>query len=300
MNDIQEKKSLDDYRLLTIAEKIMNNTELLPNEAKLYEDPVYKEQIDYKIQELGIIGYAPKVNVVQNEDGTADVVDIATGDVVNEEPLTVEEAEELKSEIDNLPSETAVQNIPDPSTIKTPVIEDDEEDTEGKSVEVISPESMVQEFLSMSDASKIKTLEMVREFNPAYKALKTRFGKQEITKDQYYAEVDKINATIFKKGAEQLTLKVLLDKAKAQNANTSADVNSQPNQPASTAPSQVATPVSDVETKKAELEQKLKNLDERDARSLEAVTPNNPNHPAIKVGMKMASGYNVVKVKVII
>ena len=256
MNDIEEKKSLDDYRLLAIAEKIMNNTELLPNEAKLYEDPVYKEQIDYKIQELGILGYAPKVNVVQNEDGTADVVDVVTGDVVNEEPLTVEEAEELKSEIDNLPSETAVQNIPDPSTIKTPVIEDDEEDTEGKSVEVISPESMVQEFLSMSDASKIKTLEMVREFNPAYKALKTRFGKQEITKDQYYAEVDKINATIFKKGAEQLTLKVLLDKAKAQNANTSADVNSQPNQPASTAPSQVAPVVSEAEAKKADIEKR--------------------------------------------
>jgi hypothetical protein len=257
MNDIQEKKSLDDYRLLIIAEKIMNNTELLPNEAKLYEDPIYKEQIDYKIQELGIIGYAPKVNVVQNEDGTADVVDIATGDVVNEEPLSVEAAETLKAEIDNLPSETTVQNIPDPSTIKTPVIEDDEEDTEAKSVEVISPESMVQEFLSMSDASKIKTLEMVREFNPAYKALKTRFGKQEISKDQYQAEVDKINATIFKKGAEELTLKVLLDKAKAQDSNTSTDVNSQPNQPASTAPSQVAPIVSNIETEK---EKEISNL----------------------------------------
>jgi hypothetical protein len=254
MNDIEEKKSLDDYRVLTIAEKIMNNTELLPNEAKLYEDPVYKQQVDYKVQELGIIGYAPKVNVVQNEDGTADVVDVVTGDIVNEEPLTVEQAEELKSEIDNLPSETAVQNIPDPSSVRIPVMAEDEEDTEGRSVEVISPESMVQEFLSMSDASKIKTLEMVREFNPAYKALKTRFGKQEITKDQYYAEVDKINATIFKKGAEQLTLKVLLDKAKAQDANTSADVNSQPNQPASTAPSQVTSVVSDIDAKKAELE----------------------------------------------
>ena len=49
MNDIEEKKSLDDYRLLAIAEKIMNNTELLPNEAKLYEDPVYKEvPVDWK------------------------------------------------------------------------------------------------------------------------------------------------------------------------------------------------------------------------------------------------------------
>ena len=260
MNDIQEKKSLDDYRLLTIAEKVMNNTELLPNEAKLYEDPIYKEQIDYKIQELGIIGYAPKVNVVQNEDGTADVVDVATGDVVNEEPLTVEEAEELKSEIDNLPSETIVANIPDPSTIKTPVIAEDDEDTEGKSVETVSPASMLQEFLSMSDASKIKTLEMVREFNPKYKALKVRFAKQEITKDEYYAEVDKINATIFKAGAEKENLKFLLDKVKAQNSNTSANVNSQPNQPASTAPSQVA-PVStdakvDIEAKKADVKER--------------------------------------------
>jgi hypothetical protein len=52
--------------------------------------------------------------------------------------------------------------------------------------------------------------------------------------------------------------------------------------------------VSDLEAKKAELEEKLKNLDERDTRSLEAITPNNPNHPTFKVGMKMAHGYNVI------
>jgi hypothetical protein len=285
MNDIQQNKSLDDYRLLTIAEKVMNNTELLPNEAKLYEDPVYKEQIDYKIQELGIIGYAPKVNVVQNEDGTADVVDIATGDVINEEPLTVEEAEELKSEIDNLPSETVVANIPDPSTVKTSVIAEDDEDTEGKSVETISAQSQIQEFLSMSDASKIKTLEMVREFNPKYKALKVRFAKQEITKDEYYAEVDKINATIFKAGAEKENLKFLLDKVKAENSNTSADVNSQPNQPASTAPSQVTSVVSDIDAKKAKVEKAQKQLDGVESRL-------NPNakHPLFNVGDKHNEG----------
>jgi len=290
MNDIQQNKSLDDYRLLSIAEKVMNNTELLPNEAKLYEDPVYKEQIDYKIQELGIIGYAPKVNVVQNENGTADVVDIATGDVINEEPLTVEEAEELKSEIDNLPSETVVANIPDPSTIKTPVIAEDDEDTEGKSVETISAQSQIQEFLSMSDASKIKTLEMVREFNPKYKALKVRFAKQEITKDEYYAEVDKINATIFKAGAEKENLKFLLDKVKAENSNTSADVNSQPNQPASTAPSQVAPVVSDIEAKKAEVEKAQRQLD-----NVESKLNPNANHPKFNVGQKHNSGnsYNI-------
>jgi hypothetical protein len=288
MNNIQEKKLLDDYRLLSIAEKVMNNAELLPNEAKLYDDPIYKEQIDYKIKELGIIGYAPKVNVVQNEDGTADVVDVVTGDVVNEEPLTVEEAEELKSEIDNLPSETSVANIPDPSSIKTPVIaEDDEEDTEGKSVETISAESQIQEFLSMSDASKIKTLEMVREFNPAYKALKTRFGKQEITKEQYYAEVDKINATIFKAGAEKENLKFLLDKVKAQDANTSVNANSAPNVPASTTPSQVAPVVSDIEAKKAQVEKAQRQLDNVESR----LNPN-ANHPMFNVGQKHNVGNN--------
>jgi hypothetical protein len=56
----------------------------------------------------------------------------------------------------------------------------------------------------------------------------------------------------------------------------------------------VSEPVSEIEAKKAELEQKLKNLDERDARSLEDITPNNPNHPTIKVGMKMNDGLNVI------
>ena len=53
-----------------------------------------------------------------------------------------------------------------------------------------------------------------------------------------------------------------------------------------------------LEDKKADIEKRrqeaLKPYDERDARSLEAVTPNNPNHPTIKVGMKRADGLNVI------
>jgi hypothetical protein len=57
------------------------------------------------------------------------------------------------------------------------------------------------------------------------------------------------------------------------------------------------TPQSDIEAKKADIEKRrqeeLKPYDERDARSLEAITPNNPNHPTIKVGMKKSNGLNV-------
>ena len=52
-----------------------------------------------------------------------------------------------------------------------------------------------------------------------------------------------------------------------------------------------ATPEADIERRRQEA---LKPYDERDARSLEAVTPNNPNHPTIKVGMKKADGLNVI------
>ena len=58
----------------------------------------------------------------------------------------------------------------------------------------------------------------------------------------------------------------------------------------------VVTPVvalTPIEAKKTELEQKLKDLDERDAKSLEAIMPNNPNHPTFKVGMKVSSGMNI-------
>ena len=53
-----------------------------------------------------------------------------------------------------------------------------------------------------------------------------------------------------------------------------------------------------LEDKKADIEvrrqEELKPYDERDARSLEAITPNNPNHPTIKVGMKQSDGQRVL------
>jgi hypothetical protein len=56
--------------------------------------------------------------------------------------------------------------------------------------------------------------------------------------------------------------------------------------------------LSDIEAKKADIERRrqeaLQPYDERDARSLEAITPNNPNHPTFKVGMKKNVGDNVI------
>ena len=40
-------------------------------------------------------------------------------------------------------------------------------------------------------------------------------------------------------------------------------------------------------------EKELKPYDERDVKNLEAIMPNNPNHPTIKVGMKKSNGLNV-------
>ncbi len=50
--------------------------------------------------------------------------------------------------------------------------------------------------------------------------------------------------------------------------------------------------------KKADIERRrqeeLKPYDERDAKSLEAIMPNNPNHPTFKVGMKFNQGMNII------
>ena len=57
-------------------------------------------------------------------------------------------------------------------------------------------------------------------------------------------------------------------------------------------------PVSDIEARRAEIEikiqEKLKQLDESDKRSLEAIMPNNPNHPTFKVGMRYNDGMRVI------
>jgi len=62
---------------------------------------------------------------------------------------------------------------------------------------------------------------------------------------------------------------------------------------------EVAGPsINNLENKKADIERRrqeeLRPYDERDAKSLEAITPNNPNHPTIKVGMKVSKGLNVI------
>jgi hypothetical protein len=56
--------------------------------------------------------------------------------------------------------------------------------------------------------------------------------------------------------------------------------------------------VSDIEAKKADIERRreeeLKPYNERDVKSLEAIMPNNPNHPTFKVGMKFNQGMNII------
>jgi hypothetical protein len=56
----------------------------------------------------------------------------------------------------------------------------------------------------------------------------------------------------------------------------------------------VAPSVEDIEKRRQD---DIKKYDERDARSLDAITPNNPNHTTFKVGMKRNSGDNVLVVK---
>jgi len=261
MNEIEQNKLLDDYRLLSIAEKLMSNTDLLPNESIVHQNVLYQDQINYKIEELKILGYTAKVNVVNNSDGTSNVVDVNTGEVINEEPLSAEEAENLKESINNLPTQSGGLNVSNTPTIKTPVIEEDhDESTEPTSFETIDPNSQLQEFLSLSNASKIKTLEMVRDitpkYNAIYKALKVKYAKDN-NKQEYETELDKLNNSIYKPGAEKLTLKFLLDQEKAKDANTEINVNNASNTPPA-GPSQVAPVVSDIDAKKADIEKRKK------------------------------------------
>jgi calcineurin-like phosphoesterase family protein len=53
-------------------------------------------------------------------------------------------------------------------------------------------------------------------------------------------------------------------------------------------------PLPDIEARKAKLREDLKRYDERDVNSLEAIMPNNPNHPIFKVGMKFHQGMNII------
>lgn len=226
LNEILSSKEMSDFRLLSIAEKLMNNIELLPNEKKILEDPVIQMNVDMKVAELKYVGYTPTVEVVENEDGTADVIDTATGEKLNEEPLTVDEAEELKGKVDTLPTEDVIDNE---VKVPTPVrVEDDDEFAQATNYEDQSDYDLINTFNASSDANKIATLQALREYNVEYKALKVQFGKQLISKDQYQAELDKINAKIFVPGLEKITLKSLLDKDKVV---TEPGANNNPNAP---------------------------------------------------------------------
>jgi len=59
-------------------------------------------------------------------------------------------------------------------------------------------------------------------------------------------------------------------------------------------PEETSTPVSIEDAIEKERQEKLKPYDERDAKSLEVIMPNNPNHPTFKVGMKYNAGMNVI------
>jgi hypothetical protein len=246
LNEILTSKELSDFRLLSIAEKLMNNIELLPNEKKALEDPVIQMNVDMKVAELKYVGYTPAVQVVENEDGSADVVDTTTGEKINQEPLTTEQAEDLKSKVDSLPTAEVLN-----AEVQTPAppvkVENDDEYAQATNYEDQSDFDLLNSFTTASDANKIATLEALREYNSEYKALKIQFGKQLISKDQYQAELDKINAKIYVPGAEKITLKSLLDKNKVV---TEPGANNAPNAPQQ--PTQ--QPVSDIDAKKAELE----------------------------------------------
>ena len=213
LNEILTTKEMSDFRLLSIAEKLMNNTELLPNEKKVLEDPVIQMNVDMKVAELKYVGYTPAVQVVENEDGSADVVDTNTGEKLNQEPLTTEQAEDLKSKVDSLPTEEVLNN--EVQTPASPVkVEEEDEYAQATNYEDQSDFDLLNSFITASDVNKIATLEALREYNAEYKALKLQFGKQLISKDQYQVELDKINAKVYVPGAEKITLKSLLDKDK--------------------------------------------------------------------------------------
>jgi len=236
LNEILTTKEMSNFRLLAIAEKLMNNTDLLPNEKKILEDPVIQMNVDMKVAELKYVGYTPAVQVVENEDGSADVVDTNTGEKINQEPITLEEAQDLKSKVDSLPTTEVIND--EIQTPKPPVkIKEDSEFTQAENYDQQSDYDLINTFSKSSDADKIATLEAFRGYNSEYKALNLQFGKQLISKEQYQAELDKINAKIFVPGLEKITLKSLLDKNKVV---TEPGANNNTN-----APQQSETPVYD-------------------------------------------------------
>ena len=80
----------------------------------------------------------------------------------------------------------------------------------------------------------------------------------------------------------------------AQNEQVQQEVPTQPN----VQPTVNANNEQSIEDKKADIERRrqeeLKPYDERDSRSLEAITPNNPNHPTFYVGKRYNEGDKII------
>ena len=107
-------------------------------------------------------------------------------------------------------------------------------------------------------------------------------------KDEDVSKID--NAQIVER-ANKIYSKQLKDaeaKTPTPEAQPQAEV---PQQAEAEKVAEVSPEVADVEKRR---QAEIKKYDERDARSLEAITPNNPNHPTFKVGMKRNAGDNVI------
>lgn len=272
--------NLSDFRELSIAEKILNNEQLTENEQKIYDDPKLKEVIDDLVQDLKSTGYESSTELIENEDGTVNIVDKRTGEIINEQPLSQEEAESLKEQIDATenqdPVSVAASEELDQSQ-KAPANLDEEFATASQGVEedyTQSNDEILKQFLNYSDSEKIKFLEQVRSFKPEYKALiqeykalRQALGKGQISKEQYEQQVDVtnqkvdvINQNTFILGAEDFTLKSLLSKFKLENTNNDTQVGTAPTTPAVTAQeikAQPTAPTAPVSDKKTDIEKEI-------------------------------------------
>ena len=86
-------------------------------------------------------------------------------------------------------------------------------------------------------------------------------------------------------GNKNLYLDSAAVEQKATTKKTSAPA------PAKKTPTSTRSGKADIERRRQE---ELKPYDERDTKSLEAIMPNNPNHPTFKVGMKFSLGMNIL------
>lgn len=133
---------------------------------------------------------------------------------------------------------------------------------------------------------------LLDEVESELKALNGKSVEQinnEKAQDKIFKQIDKLNADIEKAEEDGNATRVQnLIQQRAELYPKLAELSSKGKgtQPVGTDAERAA-----IEARRKEA---LKPYDERDARSLEAAMPNNPNHPTIKVGMKRANDLNVV------